>query len=110
MTDHTFFEDIPGRETVFTIRKPSDWLVLPDTRYVRHGPSRTIFEVTRCPGMQDDERVRVELLRAELVHGCEGQAPARAELALLGYEAAIVMAEYIGIISLIEEGPDVVPS
>ncbi len=109
MTQHTAYEDIPERETIYTIRSASDWIAVPDSRFVHHRPSRTMFEITLRPDLHGDDLVRVDDLRVRLVHGCEGPAPSNAELAHLRYEAILIMAVRIGLIEEIEDEDDPIP-
>jgi hypothetical protein len=78
------------------VRKPSDWTVGSRASLVRHGPTKTIFEILACPDLRPDDALALQDFRARLVHG-GAAAPAAADLEMLRGEAVLMALFLIGL-------------
>jgi hypothetical protein len=90
---------VPVREThgkPQLVRKPSDWMAGSRASLVRHGPTKTVFEVFARPDLGPDDILTLQDFRARLVHG-GAAAPTDADLEMLCGEAALMALFLVGL-------------
>jgi hypothetical protein len=78
------------------VRKPSDWTAGSRASLVRHGPTKTIFEVFARPDLSLDDVLTLQDFRARLVHG-GAAAPTDAGLEMLRGEAVLMALFLVGL-------------
>jgi hypothetical protein len=78
------------------VRKPSDWTAGSRASLVRHGPTKTVFEILARPDPSPDDVLTLQDFRARLVR--EGApAPTDADLEVLCGEAVLMALFLIGL-------------
>jgi hypothetical protein len=78
------------------VRKPSDWTAGSRASLVRHGPTKTVFEILARPDPSPDDVLTLQDFRARLVHG-GAAAPTDADLEVLCAEAVLMALFLIGL-------------
>jgi hypothetical protein len=80
------------------VRKPSDWAASRRASLVRHGPTKTVFEIFTRPDLSANDPLVLEDFRARLVHGGEGTAPPTdADIEMLCDEAVLMALFLVGL-------------
>lgn len=98
------FSFAPGEETC--VREAGDWQPCEPKCFVRHVPTRSMFEFYPIPGTPPDRPLGLEDFEARLAHVCDGcPVPPAAELEILGREALLMGLHFIGMVTLLE-GPE----
>jgi hypothetical protein len=78
------------------VRKPSEWTAGSRASLVRHGPTKTVFEILARPDLSPDDVLTLQDFRARLVDG-GAAAPADADLEVLRGEAVLMALFLIGL-------------
>jgi hypothetical protein len=78
------------------VRKPSDWTAGSRASLVRHGPTKTVFEILARPDPSPDDVLTLQDFRARLVRG-GAAAPTDADLEVLCGEAVLMALFLIGL-------------
>jgi hypothetical protein len=90
---------VSAREThgkPLLVRKPSEWMAGSRASMVRHGPTKTVFEIVARPDLSPDDVLTLQDFRARLVHG-SAAAPTDADLEVLCAEAILMALFLIGL-------------
>ena len=84
----------PGKPEL--VRRPSDWTPGSRASLVRHGPTKTVFEISARPDLGPDDALTLQDFRARLVPG-GAAAPTDADLELLCGEAVLMGLFLVGL-------------
>jgi hypothetical protein len=79
------------------VRKPSDWMAGSRASLVRHGPTKTVFEIFARPDLSPDDALTLQDFRARLVQG-GAEPPTDAELEVLCGEAILMALFLLGLV------------